>query len=73
MYALGLGLPFVAAGFAYKRVLGAFGFVRRHQVWVMRIGGLMLVAVGVLLITGWWDQAVTWLQVHLISDTEVSV
>jgi cytochrome c-type biogenesis protein len=33
----------------------------------------MLVAVGVLLVTGWWDQAVTWLQVHLISDTEVSV
>ena len=73
VYALGLGLPFVAAGFAYKRVLGAFSFVRRHQVWVMRIGGLMLVAVGVLLITGWWDQAVTWLQIHLISDTEISV
>ena len=73
VYALGLGLPFVAAGFAYKRVLGAFSFVRRHQVWVMRVGGLMLVAVGVLLITGWWDQAVTWLQIHLISDTEISV
>ncbi len=28
----------------------------------------MLVAVGVLLVTGWWDQAVTWLQIHLISD-----
>ncbi len=73
VYALGLGLPFVAAGFAYRRALGAFGFVRRHQVWVTRIGGLMLVAVGVLLVTGWWDQAVTWLQLHLISDTEVSV
>jgi len=73
VYALGLGLPFVAAGFAYKRMLGAFGFVRRHQVWVMRTGGLMLVAVGVLLVTGWWDQAVTWLQLHLISDTQVSV
>ena len=73
VYALGLGLPFVAAGFAYRRALGAFGFVRRHQIWVSRIGGLMLVAVGVLLVTGWWDQAVTWLQIHLISDTEVSV
>ena len=73
VYALGLGLPFVAAGFAYRRALGAFSFVRRHQVWVMRVGGLMLVAVGVLLVTGWWDQAVTWLQIHLISDTEISV
>ena len=33
----------------------------------------MLVAVGVLLVTGWWDQAVTWLQVHLVADTEVPV
>ena len=39
----------------------------------MRVGGLMLVAVGVLLVTGWWDQAVTWLQIQLVSDTEVSV
>ena len=39
----------------------------------MRVGGLMLVAVGVLLVTGWWDQAVTWLQIHLICDTEISV
>ncbi len=73
VYALGLGLPFIVAGLAYRRALGAFGFVRRHQVWVMRVGGLMLVAVGVALVTGWWDQAVTWLQVNLISDTEVSV
>ena len=39
----------------------------------MRVGGLMLVAVGVLLVTGWWDQAVTWLQIHLVSATEISV
>ena len=32
------------------------GVLRRHQVAVMRIGGLMMVAVGVLLVTGWWDQ-----------------
>jgi cytochrome c-type biogenesis protein len=29
--------------------------VRRHQVWVTRAGGVMLVAVGVLLVTGVWD------------------
>ena len=40
---------------------------------VVRAGGLMLVAVGVLLVTGWWDQMVTWLQVHLVSDFEVAV
>ncbi len=73
VYALGLGLPFIAAGLAYRRALGAFAFVRRHQAWVTRLGGLMLVLVGVLLVTGWWDQAVTWIQIHLVSSTEVSL
>ncbi|MCW2791923.1 MAG: cytochrome c biosis protein transrane region [Nocardioides sp.] len=73
VYALGLGIPFIAAGLAYRRALGAFGFVRRHQVWVTRSGGLMLVVVGILLVTGWWDQAVSWIQYHLVSSTETSV
>jgi cytochrome c-type biogenesis protein len=73
VYALGLGLPFIVAGVFYQRALGAFGWVRRHQMWVMRAGGLMLVAVGVLLVTGWWDSAVTWLQINLVSSTETVV
>ena len=73
VYALGLGVPFILAGLAYEKALSAFGWVRRHQAWVMRAGGLMLVAVGVLLLTGWWDQMVTWMQVHLVDRTEVSV
>ncbi|MEZ5096196.1 MAG: cytochrome c biogenesis protein CcdA [Nocardioides sp.] len=73
VYALGLGLPFVVAGLAYERTLGAIRWVRRHQAWVTRLGGLMLVVVGVLLLTGWWDTMVTWLQVHLVSGYEVSV
>jgi cytochrome c-type biogenesis protein len=73
VYALGLGIPFVLAALLYRRALGAFAWVRRHQVWVMRLGGLMLIAVGVLLVTGWWGEMVTWLQVHLILGTEVPV
>ena len=72
-YALGLGLPFIAAGLFYERALTAFGFVKRHQAWVTRIGGLMLILVGVLLLTGWWDWAVQWVQIHLASQFEVSV
>ncbi len=72
-YALGLGVPFVVAGLAYRRALGAFGWVRRHQTWVMRAGGLMMVAVGLLLVTGWWNELVTWLQIHLVSSFETSV
>lgn len=73
VYAVGLGVPFIVAGLAYRRALGAFGVIRRHQAWVTRAGGLMLVAVGLLLVTGLWDQAVTWVQVHLVSSSEVSV
>ena len=31
VFALGLGLPFIAAALAYRRMLGAFAVVRRHQ------------------------------------------
>jgi cytochrome c-type biogenesis protein len=54
-YSLGLGIPFLVAGLAYRRSLGAIRWVRRHQAWVTRLGGLMLVAVGLLLVTGLWD------------------
>ncbi len=72
-YALGLGIPFVVAGLAYRRTLGVAGWVRRHQVWVMRIGGIMLVTIGVLMLTGWWNHLVQWLQIHLVSGFEVGL
>lgn len=62
-YCLGLGLPFILVAVAFRRALGAFAWVKQHYVWVMRIGGLMLVAVGVLLVTGIWDRMIGDLQV----------
>ena len=73
VYAFGLGIPFVVAALAYRRALAAFAVVRRHQQWVMRIGGLMMIAVGVLLVTGWWDVMVQWLQLRLVSGFQVAV
>lgn len=64
VYCLGLGVPFIVAALAYRRMLGAVGWVRRHQRWVTGAGGLMLIAVGLLLVTGWWDLAVDHLQAH---------
>jgi cytochrome c-type biogenesis protein len=72
-YSLGLGAPFILAALVWRRALGALAFVRRHQQWVTRAGGLMLVLVGVLLLTGWWDVAVQWLQLHLVDQFQVSV
>ncbi|MFE2425727.1 cytochrome c biogenesis CcdA family protein [Streptomyces sp. NPDC059373] len=62
-YCLGLGVPFILAAVAFRRALGAFGWVKRHYVWVMRVGGGMLVAVGVLLVTGVWDHIVYQMQI----------
>jgi cytochrome c-type biogenesis protein len=73
VYCVGLGVPFIVAALAYRRALGAFQFVRRHQQWVTRVGGLMLVLVGLALLTGYWDQAVSWLQVHLVNNSTVAV
>lgn len=57
-YCLGLGLPFILAALAFRRALGAFGWIKRHYAWVMRIGGAMLITVGVLLLTGAWDHLI---------------
>jgi cytochrome c-type biogenesis protein len=54
-YCIGLGLPFIVAGLAFRRALGAFAVVKRHYAWVLRGGGLLLIAVGVLLVTGEWN------------------
>ncbi|HEY5134179.1 MAG TPA: cytochrome c biogenesis protein CcdA [Candidatus Nanopelagicales bacterium] len=54
-YCLGLGLPFIVVGLLFRRAMGTIGWVRRHSLLVMRIGGAMLVAIGFLLITGLWD------------------
>jgi len=55
-YCVGLGLPFIAAGVGFRRALGVFAVVRRHYAWVMRVGGLLLVTIGLLLVTGVWDR-----------------
>jgi cytochrome c-type biogenesis protein len=55
VYCLGLGVPFVLVGLLYRRALGTLAVVRRHSAWVMRLGGGMLIAIGVLLVTGLWN------------------
>jgi cytochrome c-type biogenesis protein len=57
-YCAGLGVPFVVAGLAYRRAMGAFEAVRLHRVAVARIGGGMLVLVGLLLVTGVWGRLI---------------
>ncbi|MFD7922929.1 cytochrome c biogenesis CcdA family protein [Streptomyces sp. NPDC059740] len=61
-YCLGLGLPFIFVALAFRKALGAFGWVKRHYLWVMRLGGGMMVVLGLLLLTGVWDSMVSTIQ-----------
>jgi len=53
-YCIGLGIPFVLVALGVGWVTGALGFVRRHMAFVSRVGGLLLIVIGVLLVTGQW-------------------
>jgi cytochrome c-type biogenesis protein len=73
VYALGIGIPFLIVAFAFSRGATVFGFARRHARLITRIGGVMLIAVGVLEVTGAWQSAITWLQVHWLSGYTTSL
>jgi len=60
-YCLGLGVPFVLTGLAFRQALGAFAVVKRHNALVTRVGGALLVVVGLLLVSGLWQSVM----VHL--------
>jgi cytochrome c-type biogenesis protein len=67
-YAAGLGVPFLLVAAAFERMIWMMSFARRHAGAVMRFGGGMLVAVGLLQLTGLWGQLIVRLQT-LISGT----
>lgn len=70
-YCLGLGLPFLALASAWERAGRFSAFLRRHSRAIHVGGGLLLLAVGVLLLTGAWDALLNWLRVNAISGFEV--
>jgi cytochrome c-type biogenesis protein len=57
-YCAGLGIPFVLTGLAFTRALGAFAVVKRHSAVVVRVGGGLLVLVGLLLVSGLWSSVI---------------
>ena len=70
VYALGLGVPFLLVSFGFQVAMRAFAFFRRHARLVTRIGGAMLICVGLLEVTGAWSTFMAWLQVHWVSTYE---
>jgi cytochrome c-type biogenesis protein len=60
-YCLGLGLPFLIFGLGFRHLIGLHKAIRRHNQWVTRIGGGLLVLVGLALVTGIWAHFLAWL------------
>jgi cytochrome c-type biogenesis protein len=68
VYGLGLGIPFLIVALAFTRVVNLLGFFKRNARMVSRIGGVMLIAVGLLEVTGGWTSAIVWMHTHWFSS-----
>ena len=70
-YSLGLGLPFVLMALGMVRGMRAVGFFTRHRVLIMRLGGALLIALGLLMVTGVWTAWTTQLQLWFANEWEM--
>jgi len=68
VYGLGLGVPFLIVALAFQRMVSVLSFFKRNARTVSRVGGVLLVAVGLLEATGAWTAAVNWLHTHWLAD-----
>jgi cytochrome c-type biogenesis protein len=62
-YCAGLGLPFVVIALGASRAVRALGWLRRHTRAIQIGGGVLMVAVGALLVSGVWGVLLAHLQV----------
>ncbi|MCW2578684.1 MAG: ccdA [Blastococcus sp.] len=67
-YCLGLGVPFVLVALGARWAIGATSFLRRHARAVTQFGGVVLVVVGLLLVTGAWTEMMQWLRSWLAAS-----
>ena len=72
-YSLGLGLPFLLIAGGYSKAGRASGWLRRHHRAIQVVGGVLLLAVGLLLVTGVWDTLTAQLQSRLVSGFETVI
>ena len=73
VYGLGLGIPFLIVALAFQRLVGVLDFFKRNARTVTRVGGVLLIAVGLLEATGAWTAAVTWLHTHWFSSYQLPI
>lgn len=71
-YCLGLGVPFLLVALGLQSSQRMLGFLRRHRLAILRIGGGLLVLIGLALVTGVWSTVTGTLQ-GWISGWETAV
>lgn len=60
-YAAGLGIPFIAIGLFFGRLSGSLRALQRHAKTINRVGGVVLIAMGLLMLTGSFETIGAWL------------
>jgi cytochrome c-type biogenesis protein len=61
-YSMGLAVPFLLSALLLDRFLGFFQKFKRNIGTVNRLAGILLVIVGVLMFTGWFERLAALLQ-----------
>jgi cytochrome c-type biogenesis protein len=72
-YCLGLGIPFVLLAFGSARAVQGLGWLRRHTRGIQIFGGMLLILVGTALVTGLWNDFVTWVRDAFVSDVKLPI
>ncbi|MDN5756312.1 MAG: cytochrome c biogenesis protein CcdA [Micrococcaceae bacterium] len=72
-YCLGLGVPFLLIALGFRRAAGTLAFFKRHQVAVMRAGGLLLILLGLVMVTGLWGEWVVQLQTWFANEIRLPI
>jgi cytochrome c-type biogenesis protein len=72
-YCLGLGIPFVLLAFGSARAVQGLGWLRRHTRAIQVFGGILLILVGAALVTGVWNDFVSWVRDAFVSDVRLPI
>ncbi|OBC11563.1 cytochrome C biogenesis protein ResC [Mycobacterium sp. 852013-50091_SCH5140682] len=72
-YCLGLGIPFVLLALGSARAVQGLGWLRRHTRAIQIFGGILLILVGTALVTGLWNDFVSWVRDAFVSDVRLPI
>lgn len=72
-YCLGLGIPFIVLAFGSARAVQGLGWLRRNTRTIQIFGGLLLILVGTALVTGLWNDFISWVRDAFVSDVRLPI